>query len=236
MTTLILWDVDHTLIDGGQVSRHAYAAAFRAATGRELTEPWQFDGRTELAAASEVLRAHGLPAEGEPLHAFLELIDAELHARADALAAAGRALPGAVAALTALQDVPGLHQSVLTGNLRRVALLKLSVFGLDGHLDLAIGAYGEDAYERVDLPPFALDRASRVHGSTFTGADTVIVGDTLRDIAAARAVGARAVAVATGPYPADRLAAAGADVTLPDLTDTAAVVEALTGGRPPVRT
>jgi phosphoglycolate phosphatase len=57
---LVLWDVDHTLIESGGVSRRAYAAAFRRATGQELELVWQFDGRTELAAAAEVFRAHGV--------------------------------------------------------------------------------------------------------------------------------------------------------------------------------
>jgi phosphoglycolate phosphatase len=67
-----------------------------------------------------------------------------------------------------------------------------------------------------------------VLGRRYIGADTVIVGDTLRDIAAARAVGARSVAVATGPYSVQDLQDAGADVVLVDLTDTAAVVQAIT--------
>jgi phosphoglycolate phosphatase len=227
---LVLWDIDHTLIDGGAVSRRAYAAAFREVTGRELALPWQFDGRTELAAASEVLRVHGLePADEGLLDAFMELIVAALHEREAELAAEGRALPGAVAALTAVGAAEGVHQSVLTGNLYPLAVLKMNVFELASHVDFRIGAYGGDAYERTDLPDRAFARTERYLGRRYGGADTVIVGDTLRDVATARAVGARAVAVATGTPSAAALAAAGADVVLPDLADTDAVLRAVIG-------
>ncbi|WP_424642577.1 HAD family hydrolase [Embleya sp. AB8] len=224
---LVLWDIDHTLIDGGTVSRRAYAAAFRQVSGRSLDQPWQFDGRTELAAASEVLRAHGLPTEGGMLDAFLELIVAELRQREAELAAEGRVLAGAQEALTAIGAVPGVCQSVLTGNLYALAELKLTVFGLTEHVDLRVGAYGDDAYERIDLPARAFARTEEHLGRRHVGADTVIVGDTLRDVATARAAGARCVAVATGTTSAAALTEAGADVVLTDLADTDEVLAAL---------
>nr|WP_272924033.1 HAD hydrolase-like protein [Streptomyces sp. SID3343] len=225
-----MWDIDHTLIDGGTVSRRAYAAAFREVTGRDLELPWQFDGRTELAAASEVLRVHGLePADDGLLDAFIELIVTELHEREAELAAEGRTLPGAAAALTKVGAVEGVHQSVLTGNLYPLAVLKMNVFELADHIDFRVGAYGGDAYERTDLPDLAFARAEQFLGRRYGGADTVIVGDTVRDVATAKAAGARAVAVATGATSAEALAAAGADAVLPDLADTDAVLRAVMG-------
>jgi phosphoglycolate phosphatase-like HAD superfamily hydrolase len=227
---LVLWDIDHTLLDCGTVNRQAYTAAFRRATGRQMDQLWQFDGRTELAAATEVLRAHGLDPEDGLRTALLELLVAELGERADELAQEGRALPGAREALVALAGTPGVRQSVLTGNLHVLAELKLGAFGLAEHLDLRLGAFGDDAYERIDLPAHAFARAERVLGRHYRGRDAVIVGDTLRDVATARGAGARCVAVATGTVSAEELAAAGADVVLADLTDTAAVLRAVTGG------
>lgn len=227
---LVLWDIDQTLIEGGEVSRHAYAAAFRHATGRELTQPWAFDGRTELAAASGVLRDHGLDPGSGLLTRFLDLITRELLARAADLADGGHALPGASEALAALAAAGGVRQSVLTGNLRPVAEMKLAAFGLHHSIDFRVGAYGDDAVDRTDLPAFAFSRAERHLGHRYDGAGTVIIGDTPRDVAAARAAGARAIAVATGTTSLAVLAAAGADAVLRDLTDTAAVVAAVTVG------
>ncbi|MGF1428728.1 HAD family hydrolase [Kitasatospora sp. LaBMicrA B282] len=226
---LVLWDIDHTLVDIGTVGRRSYAVAFQRATGRPLTESWQFAGRTEPAAAAEVLRLHGFDPGDGLLTAFLELVVAELTGRAAELAAEGRVLPGAAAALAALGDRPGVRQSVLTGNLHPLAVLKLDALGLSDRLDLRLGAFGDDAVERTELPAHAFDRAERVLGHRFRGGDTVIIGDTPRDVATALAVGARSVAVATGLSPAAELAAAGAHVVLPDLADTEAVLRAVLG-------
>ncbi|WP_331766876.1 HAD hydrolase-like protein [Embleya sp. NBC_00896] len=115
----------------------------------------------------------------------------------------------------------------MVGNLYSLAVLKMNVFGLAGHVDFRIGAYGDDAYERVDLPARAFARTEEHLGRRHVGADTVIVGDTLRDVATARAVGARCVAVATGTTSLAPLTTAGADAVLPDLADTAAVLDAV---------
>jgi len=121
-------------------------------------------------------------------------------------------------------------QSVLTGNVRRMAEMKLGATGLDGHLDLDAGAYGDSHEIRSELVHLARGNAARKYGRSFAGPATVLVGDTPLDVAAAQATGARAVAVATGGTSADKLTEAGADAVLPDLTDTPAVLAAILGG------
>ncbi len=174
---LVLWDIDGTLISGGTVARRAYDAAFRQVAGRGLEHPWQFDGRTELAAATEVLRIHGLEPGDGLLERFLDLIVTELQSRSEELAAEGTALPGAAQALDALATLPGVHQTVLTWEpLPRWPSLKVAVFGREPRLDLRIGAFGGDAYERIDLPAHAFRRSEQHLGRAFDGGDTVIVG------------------------------------------------------------
>ena len=128
-------------------------------------------------------------------------------------------------------DGPGrVRQSVLTGNVRQLAEVKLAALGLRDPLDLCIGAYGDDHEVRAELVHVARRRAEAVHGRVpgdFAGESTVIVGDTPLDMEAALATGARAVGVATGAYPATALTAAGAHVVLNDLTDTDTVMRAL---------
>ena len=118
-------------------------------------------------------------------------------------------------------------QSVLTGNVRPMAEMKLSALGLDGHLDLEAGAYGESHEVRAELVHLARDKAARRYGTDFSGAATVLVGDTPLDVAAALETGARVVAVATGGATAAALAESGAHTVLPDLTDTPAVLSAI---------
>lgn len=114
---------------------------------------------------------------------------------------------------------------MLTGNLEVNAVLKLSAFGLDRLLDFEAGGYGSDPHEeRSDLVEIARRRARERYGEP---ADTVLVGDTPLDVRAARTAGARAVAVATGPYAVDQLR--DADAVLENLRDAGAVVAAVTG-------
>jgi phosphoglycolate phosphatase len=123
-----------------------------------------------------------------------------------------------------------IHQSVLTGNIRPVAEVKLSAVGLREPLDLCIGAYGDDHEVRTELVQVARRRAAAVHGTDpedFGGLSTVLIGDTPLDIEAALAAGARAIGVATGPSQVAELYAAGAHVVLPDLTDTRQVMRAV---------
>ncbi|HSR23597.1 MAG TPA: HAD hydrolase-like protein, partial [Candidatus Eisenbacteria bacterium] len=142
----------------------------------------------------------------------------------------GRALPGAAEALAALAAVPGTVQTVLTGNVPAVARTKLAAFGLDHHLDLDVGAYGPDDHVRAGLVPLAQRRAGARYGALFDVRSTVVIGDTAHDVTAAREGGARAIAVATGGTTAGELQAAGAEVVLPDLMDTAALVGLVTAG------
>jgi phosphoglycolate phosphatase-like HAD superfamily hydrolase len=120
-------------------------------------------------------------------------------------------------------------QSVLTGNTRPSAQIKLRAFGLDRYLDFDIGAYGTDDDTRANLVHVARQRAEKARGVNFDNGATVLLGDTPNDVAAAQASGARIIAVATGKDSAANLSAAGAETVLPDLTDTSAVIAAICG-------
>ena len=150
-------------------------------------------------------------------------------AHLDELRARGRALPGAAEALRALSERNDVLQSVLTGNTRPSAEIKLRAFDLDRYLDFDIGAYGTDDDTRANLVNVARQRAEKAHGVNFDDGATVLLGDTPNDVAAAQASGARIIAVATGKDTAADLAEAGADTVLPDLTDTPAVLAAIYG-------
>jgi phosphoglycolate phosphatase len=227
---LVLWDVDYTLIDAGGTGRMVYGSVFRYLFGRDPDGVAPMGGRTERAIILDTLSAAGISDPAGHVDAFV----AELTRRAPGMratfAARGHALPGAAAALAAVAALgPAVVQSVLTGNVPAMARAKLAAFGLDGHLDLDVGAYGDHHEVRAELVHLARRRAGAAYARDFGGQATVLVGDTPLDVEAARATGARAVAVATGGPTAAELAAAGADVVLPDLTDTAAVVAAITG-------
>lgn len=225
----MLWDIDHTLVDVGSLGRELYAAAFLRVAGRPIEHVADMAGRTDLAIMSETLRLHEIDPTPAFRTRFADALSSTFSAHHPQVRARGRALPGARAALAACANRKELIQSVLTGNVRDVAELKLSAFDLHSFVDFEVGAYGLDGEERSSLVGLARSRAAKKYGHFFEQNDTVLVGDTRRDVLAAQASGARVVAVATGATAREDLASAGADLVLCDLTDTRAVVEALVG-------
>jgi phosphoglycolate phosphatase-like HAD superfamily hydrolase len=231
---LVLWDIDGTLVQAGEVGRDIFTEAFQAVLGRDPDEVTAkalvMAGRTDPEIALEFLAAHEIAEGAEHLPAFSDALVTALAAKAAVIRERGRALPGARATLTALGRADGVVQSLLTGNLQPNALLKLASFDLDGYLDFEVGGFGSDHHHRPSLVEVARTKAERKYGSAFAGQATVLVGDTPLDVAAGRAGGARVVAVATGPFRADELAATGADAVLEDLADVEGAVAAIVGG------
>ena len=214
-----------------RVSRPAYAEAFEAVAGRPLVRPPQMAGRSESEIFFDALAFNGVDvrADGEQLlEPFSAALAQALADRRDDLAAAGQLLPGATEAMAAAAKLDDTVQSVLTGNSRPTAMLKLRAFGLDGFVDFDIGGYGSEAYPKGTLLRVARQRASQARGVTFGEDVTVYVADSPRDVEAARVGGARSLAVASGRSSAAELREAGADAVLPDLADTPAVVAMIT--------
>jgi phosphoglycolate phosphatase len=230
---LVLWDVDHTLVDSDGVGRQLYQAAFLEMFGRQMPQPGSMAGRTDRAIAVEVLTLAGVDEPRRRVDAFHRVMAARAPGLAGLVAERARALPGAAQAMAALGDGRAAHhavvQSLLTGNIRPLAEVKLGPLGLTEHLDLDAGAYGDAHEVRAELVHLARGNAARRYGDGFGGEATVIVGDTPLDVAAALATGARAVGVATGEFSVQELAASGAHAVLPDLADTGRVLAAITG-------
>jgi phosphoglycolate phosphatase len=225
---LVLWDVDGTLLNADGVGRDLYDVVFLQLFGRSLDAFAPMAGRTDRAIILDTLSQAGVPEPRRYVDPFIAGLTAQAPMVREAVAVRGHALPGAAAVLSGLRG--RAYQSVLTGNIRPVAEVKLAALGLRDGLDLCIGAYGDDHEVRAELVQVARRRAAAVHGRSpaqFAGTSTVVIGDTPLDIEAALATGARAVGVATGSYAAADLIAAGAHTVLPDLTNTSAVLQAL---------
>ena len=207
---LVLWDVDYTLVDTYGVGRHLYQAAFAELYGRALpgaAAGANMAGRTDRAIVLDVLEMAGVPDPRGQVSAFEAALGRLAPSVTGMVAASGRAMPGAAAALSALAGLPGVVQSLLTGNVRPVAEVKLAPLGLTEHLDLDVGAYGNEHEVRAELVRLARQRAAAAYGADFGGEATVLVGDTPLDVEAA-----------------------GAHAALPDLADTPRLVAAVLGG------
>jgi phosphoglycolate phosphatase len=228
-TRLVLWDIDHTLIETRGVGGQVYAEAFAKVTSRPLEKMPELAGRTEPVIFRDALKINGID-PSEDLYSDFAAEQARGYAdHLDELRTRGRALPGAAEALRALSQRTDVIQSVLTGNTRPSAEIKLCAFDLDRYLHFDIGAYGTDDEKRANLVKVARQRAEKSRGVKVDNGRTVLIGDTPNDIAAARASAARMIAVATGKYTSADLAAAGADTVLPDLSSTPAVLAAIYG-------
>ena len=225
---LVLWDVDYTLVNAAGLGTRMYEAVFKGMFGRELPAVAPKAGRTDRAILLDTLALSGIDEPRAHVDEFLAALARQSAAADGAAIVSVRAMPGAAAAIAALAG-SGARQSVLTGNVRPLAELKLGLAGLGEHLDLDVGAYGDVHEVRAELVTVARQKARTAYGADFGGMSTVLVGDTSLDVEAALATGARAVGVATGIFSAAELAAAGAHVVLPDLTDASLLVSAVTG-------
>lgn len=223
MARLVLWDIDHTLIDTRGVGRELSAAAFSQTTGQPMRQQARIDGITEPVIFRETAKLHGLATDRTDFARFARALTAAHLERAAELRERGHALPGAAAALAALTNA-GVRQTVVSGNIRAVAELKLQVFGLDAPILWELGAYGEDHDVRADLVDLSLHRAHTA------AADAVLIGDTPADIEGAHANGVRVIAVATGRSGEAALREAGAEVVLPGLRDTELLVKLVRSG------
>ncbi len=221
MPPLILFDIDGTLITTRGVGRAAFDAAFEEVLGiADATAGIRFDGRTDRAIIEGILDSLGADRSFvDPIfHAYLRALPASLAARG------GEILPGVEPLLDALQArVPAL--GLATGNLREGARRKLEHFNLWHRF--AAGGFGDRHVDRAALVAEAIRAIATVAGTAPDSARAVVIGDTPLDIAAARALGARSCAVATGRYSPDDLRAAGADAVLPAFSDTAAALDAI---------
>ncbi len=130
-------------------------------------------------------------------------------------------IPGVPQLLDSLMDRDDVIVALLTGNYEPVARLKLRRAGIGGYFQSGQGAFGSDAEDRVSLPAIARRRAGRP-GYPHAPEETIVIGDTPRDIACAAADGARCFAVSTGPYGAEELQ--GADAVFASAGELAAAL------------
>jgi phosphoglycolate phosphatase len=227
---LVLFDIDGTLIFTGGAGSRAMTRAFREWCGIDdglagIPVP----GRTDTIILSDVLARHGLDADDEAVNRLLATYFRCLSEELSGLPREMAPLPGVVRLLDALASRPSITVALLTGNHSHGARLKLERFGL--HRYFASGAFGEDAADRNDLVPVAVERARAQGMPEVEPAHVVVVGDTPLDVACGRAHQARTLGVATGGFPVETLERAGADLAVRTLEDTAGLVRWIVTGK-----
>lgn len=217
MTTLVLWDIDNTLLYTGGAGSLAMARAFRDLYGIEdAFRRVEFSGRTDTAIFREAALAHGV--EVDDVAAGLErFCDAYVPHLLETLTevTGGDLMPGVAQVLEALSEREDVLMGLGTGNFRRGGELKLRHYGIERYFPGMLGGFGEDSDDRRVVIRTGIERMRN-------GAipeRVVIIGDTPHDVRAAQANNAFALAVATGRDSMNELLASGADFALPDLSD-----------------
>ena len=222
--TLVVFDVDGTLLLSGKVSLKNYCRAFADVSGViPSLDNILFPGMTDRGIFRAMLEANGVDADFEALfsafaRSFTRRIT-EVYEDAE-----GPHLLSGVRELVLEMAVDDrIILALGTGNIRETAYLKLKRFGLDKYFP--VGGFGGDYEQREDVIRAAVVEAGRFYG--WSG-QAWVIGDTAKDVEAAHAVGARAIAVASGIVDKSELLATDAEVILDDLSDTDKVIEIVT--------
>jgi phosphoglycolate phosphatase-like HAD superfamily hydrolase len=226
---LVLFDLDGTVLwtDGAGRSAIRQALIEEMGTAGPIDD-FAFAGKTDTQIVRDLLAAAEHPHAGSEEHAtrvcnrYAELLAVELKLPHRRL----RVFEGVTELLDRLHARKDAVVGLLTGNIPVGARLKLAAVGIDPDR-FQVGAFGSDALERSGLPPIAAERSAPLMGHVPHGHEVVIIGDTPSDVSCGRSIGARAIAVATGPFSVAELEATGAYAVFPDLTDTNAVETAI---------
>ena len=211
-----LFDIDGTLIASGGAGKAALEAALAEEFGvPHILDKLQLSGRTDRAIIADLFRMHVIddtPQNHERLReVYLRHLPRYLHA--------GRVLPGIAELLAHLAGRPDVALGLLTGNVRAGAKVKLGHFGLYDYF--AFGGFGDHHLDRDDVAHEAWAEVRRRFNGSVQPERIWVIGDTPLDIRCARAIGAQAVAVATGWHSMAELAEHRPDLLLADLADPA---------------
>lgn len=225
---IALFDIDGTLVWTHGAGRRAMQRALTTVVGRAGPQDHRYDGKTDKQIVREAMRLDGFTdADVDArMDAILSLYLVELSSEFDDRDHGSELLPGVREVLDVIEARDDVMLGLLTGNLVRGAERKLRAVGVDPSR-FVVGAYGSDHEERPELPRIARERASALLGRPVPGDACVIIGDTPSDVACARPIGARAIAVATGSYDVGQLAACAPHSVFADLSDTEAVLRAI---------
>ena len=230
-STLVLFDVDGTLLDTGGAGRIGLEASFRSIFEVDDIEApaarVRFGGKTDPVIIADIARCAGIPA-GQVEARYADLQAAYLDALRRELAVPNprrRVLPGVAPLLETLAGRPDVFLGLVTGNIEEGARVKLDAFGLNHYF--IDGGFSSDHPERGEIARIAHQKLSRRAGFRFPAERVMVIGDTELDVSCARDNGFRAIAVASGSSSEDELRAARPDAVFPDLTDASAVLSAM---------
>lgn len=220
--TLVLFDIDGTLLDVHGAGRRAFSQALVPVFGwNDDCEYVKFSGSTDFNIVQQIMERHSHAPTREEIDALFAQLAVEFER--NMRTAKATLYPGVRELLAALSNDDRVLVGLLTGNLEACARIKLKHFDLHGHFML--GAFGHEHADRRDMARLALSRAEQHAGPDRPLTSRFVIGDTPNDIAGAHAIDATCIAVATGKFDTSALAAAGADCVVETLADTQNILQ-----------
>ena len=229
---VLLWDLDGTLVRGARygIFKDYTIPMLESVFGTAgCLGEMIVSGMTDLQIVEEALRGEGITRE----HISARIDELRTCYIREMKRATGNgdhiieAMPGARETLQAIDEHPRYQSALLTGNIEPAAHLKVEITGLARFFKLP-GAFGDESFDRRDLPALAAERINRHLGVELRPEQFIVIGDTPNDIACARHFGARVLSVATGRiHSADDLHACEPDALLPDLLDVDLLIRTL---------
>lgn len=230
MRHLVLFDIDGTILHSGGAGRDAMESALATTFGTPGDPSIRYDGKTDKQIVRESMKHAGFSDAhiNAKMDETIALYVAGLPARLSDPARGVGMFPGIAPLIDRVHRREDCVLGLLTGNVEAGARLKLQAVGLDFD-QFRVNAFGSDSEVRGDLPGVAHARMVEMFGVTLRGTDVVVIGDTPADIACGRALGARAIAVATGSYSVADLERHAAYAVYADLSDTDAVMKTIAG-------
>jgi len=224
---LVLFDIDGTILWSDGAGRRAMTEALTKVFGGAGPTDYHYDGKTDPQIVRDLMRASGHTDEtideriAPLMERYLGGLEREL-----ASGRRARVFDGVRELLDRLEERGDVVLGLLTGNLRAGAAIKLQAAGIDINR-FRVCAFGSDHHARGELPGLAQRRAKEELGLEIPGDHIFVIGDTPADIECGQAIGARAIAVATGRYTPEELARHHPYALFSSLADTQAVLRVI---------
>lgn len=219
---LLLFDIDGTLLLTQKAGIRAMGDAGRELFGQDFTyDGVEFSGRLDPLIWQDLAAVNGV--EHEAHHLSFRQTYARFLATRLADGSCATALPGVLPLLEGLRDIDHVTLGLLTGNYPETGQLKLRSAGIDPEM-FSVRAWGVDGTHRRHLPQIAMQRYVEKKGVSLPFESVVIIGDTPHDVDCGRAHSCRVLGVGTGAFAVEELIECGADLAVPDLSDTRAVM------------
>jgi phosphoglycolate phosphatase-like HAD superfamily hydrolase len=225
---LVLFDIDGTLLNSAGLGRTSMRKALGSIFGSPGNPAYRYDGKTDKQIVRDVMRLEGHSDEhiDSQMERLIEIYLEGLREGAKSGMFNVRPLDGVVELLDALEPRKDVVLGLLTGNVEAGARTKLIAAGINPDRFL-VNAFGSDHEHRPELPAIAQKRASEKLGLNIPGDRIVVIGDTPADIACGRALGAKAIGVASGHYTVEQLREHDPYAVFPSLKDTAGLLESI---------